>query len=75
MEKLHSFSPTELASLLCGDQAPEWSRDDILTYTEPKLGYSKERLVLIFYSEYNKVPMFNLSSHIMCVLFLKYFSL
>jgi hypothetical protein len=26
MEKLHSFSPTELASLLCGDQTPEVSK-------------------------------------------------
>lgn len=43
MEKLHSFSPTELASLLCGDQTPEWTKEDILNYTEPKLGYTRER--------------------------------
>lgn len=42
MEKLHSFSPTELASLLCGDQTPEWTKEDILNYTEPKLGYTRE---------------------------------
>ena len=48
MEKLHSFSPTELALLLCGDQTPEWSKDDILNYTDPKLGYTRERYGAIF---------------------------
>ena len=43
MEKLFPFSPSELQMILCGDQAPEWTRDDILNYTEPKLGYGKER--------------------------------
>ena len=43
MEKLFPFSPNELQMILCGDQAPEWTRDDILNYTEPKLGYCKER--------------------------------
>lgn len=28
--------------MLCGEQNPEWTREDIMTYTEPKLGYSKE---------------------------------
>ncbi|XP_074662874.1 E3 ubiquitin-protein ligase HECTD1-like [Tubulanus polymorphus] len=42
LEKLYSFSPSELQVKLCGDQAPSWTRDDILNYTEPKLGYTKE---------------------------------
>ncbi|KAL8608279.1 hypothetical protein ACOMHN_042146 [Nucella lapillus] len=42
MEKLHMFSPMELGSILCGDQAPSWTREDILNYTEPKLGYTRE---------------------------------
>ncbi|XP_070578129.1 E3 ubiquitin-protein ligase HECTD1-like isoform X7 [Ptychodera flava] len=42
MEKLHSFSPAEVQMMLCGDQAPNWTRDDILNYTEPKLGYTRE---------------------------------
>ncbi|XP_022105219.1 E3 ubiquitin-protein ligase HECTD1-like [Acanthaster planci] len=42
MEKLHSFSPSELQTMMCGDQAPMWTRDDILNYTEPKLGYTRE---------------------------------
>lgn len=43
MEKLHAFSPDELVTLICGDQYPNWSREDILNYTEPKQGYTKER--------------------------------
>ncbi|XP_033735284.1 E3 ubiquitin-protein ligase HECTD1-like isoform X2 [Pecten maximus] len=42
MDKLHSFSPTELATLMCGEQAPVWSREDVLNYTEPKLGYTRD---------------------------------
>ncbi|XP_021359960.1 E3 ubiquitin-protein ligase HECTD1-like [Mizuhopecten yessoensis] len=42
MEKLHSFSPTELATLMCGEQAPVWTREDVLNYTEPKLGYTRD---------------------------------
>ena len=37
------FSASELQMILCGDQAPQWSKDDVLNYTEPKLGYTKER--------------------------------
>lgn len=43
LSKLGSFSPDEVRLMLCGDQAPSWSREDLLAYTEPKLGYSKER--------------------------------
>ncbi|RXG51322.1 E3 ubiquitin-protein ligase HECTD1 [Armadillidium vulgare] len=28
--------------MLCGDQSPSWTREDILSYTEPKLGYTRE---------------------------------
>jgi E3 ubiquitin-protein ligase HECTD1 len=42
MEKLFLFSPTELQMILCGDQTPQWTREDILNYTEPKLGYTKD---------------------------------
>lgn len=42
MEKLHAFSPAELRTILCGDQAPDWTREDIMSYTEPKLGYTRE---------------------------------
>lgn len=43
MEKLAAFSPDEMRVMLCGDQNPEWSRDDLINYTEPKLGYTKDR--------------------------------
>ena len=28
--------------MLSGEQAPEWSYDDLMNYTEPKFGYTKE---------------------------------
>lgn len=43
MEKLAAFSPDEVRLMLCGDQSPAWNREDILNYTEPKLGYTKDR--------------------------------
>ncbi|XP_044749275.1 E3 ubiquitin-protein ligase Ufd4 isoform X2 [Coccinella septempunctata] len=42
MEKLAAFNPDELRIMLCGDQNPEWTREDLLNYTEPKLGYTKD---------------------------------
>ncbi|XP_011688691.1 PREDICTED: E3 ubiquitin-protein ligase HECTD1 [Wasmannia auropunctata] len=42
MEKLHAFSPDEMRAMLCGEQNPQWTREDLLNYTEPKLGYTKE---------------------------------
>lgn len=45
LTKLAAFTPEEIRKMLCGEQNPEWTRDDIITYTEPKLGYTKERWV------------------------------
>ncbi|XP_053567838.1 E3 ubiquitin-protein ligase HECTD1 [Bombina bombina] len=42
MEKLSSFSHEEVQMILCGNQSPSWSSDDIINYTEPKLGYTRE---------------------------------
>ncbi|XP_030767252.1 E3 ubiquitin-protein ligase Ufd4 isoform X3 [Sitophilus oryzae] len=42
MEKLAAFSPDEVAVMLCGNQNPEWTKEDLLNYTDPKLGYTKE---------------------------------
>ncbi|XP_019870714.1 E3 ubiquitin-protein ligase HECTD1 isoform X2 [Aethina tumida] len=42
MEKLAAFSPDEMRVMLCGDQNPEWTREDLINYTEPKLGYTKD---------------------------------
>lgn len=43
MEKLYAFSPEEIRAMLCGEQNPQWTREDLLNYTEPKLGYTRER--------------------------------
>lgn len=43
IEKLNAFTPLELKQMLCGQQEPKWTREDLLNYTEPKLGYNKER--------------------------------
>ncbi|CAG0885275.1 unnamed protein product [Cyprideis torosa] len=42
MERLNAFSPEELSLLVCGEQTPVWTRQDILNFTEPKLGFSRE---------------------------------
>ncbi|XP_066257361.1 E3 ubiquitin-protein ligase Ufd4 isoform X1 [Euwallacea similis] len=42
IEKLAAFSPDEMAVMLCGNQNPEWTKEDLLNYTEPKLGYTKD---------------------------------
>ncbi|XP_058454046.1 E3 ubiquitin-protein ligase Ufd4 isoform X2 [Malaya genurostris] len=42
LSKLAAFTPEEIRKMLCGEQNPEWTREDIITYTEPKLGYTKE---------------------------------
>lgn len=43
MDSLKSFESNELRVLISGDQAPKWTYEDIMNYTEPKLGYCKER--------------------------------
>ncbi|BES94932.1 Sad1 / UNC-like C-terminal [Nesidiocoris tenuis] len=42
MDKLRSFTPQETRLMLCGDQNPQWTREDLLNFTEPKLGYTRE---------------------------------
>lgn len=43
LNKLAAFSPEEARTMICGEQNPEWTREDLLNYTEPKLGYTKDR--------------------------------
>lgn len=43
LNKLAAFTPEEARLMICGEQHPEWTKDDLLNYTEPKLGYSKDR--------------------------------
>ncbi|XP_072939169.1 E3 ubiquitin-protein ligase Ufd4 isoform X2 [Epargyreus clarus] len=40
--RLRAFSPPELRLLLCGERGPAWTRDHLLQYTEPKLGYTRD---------------------------------
>lgn len=47
MEKLSSFSHEEVQMILCGNQSPSWAAEDIINYTEPKLGYTRDRYVLV----------------------------
>lgn len=42
IDKLGAFSPDEIKMMLCGDQCPVFTKDDIIKYTEPKLGYSRD---------------------------------
>jgi E3 ubiquitin-protein ligase HECTD1 len=42
IDTLQSFSAEELRLLLCGEQYPEWTREEIVQFTEPKLGYNRD---------------------------------
>lgn len=43
LQKLAAFSPSEARMMICGEQHPQWTREDLINYTEPKLGFSKDR--------------------------------
>jgi E3 ubiquitin-protein ligase HECTD1 len=32
----------QVRTMVCGDQAPVFTREEILKFTEPKLGYTKD---------------------------------
>jgi len=42
MDKLAVFTPSEVRTLLCGDQDPVFTKEEVIKYTEPKLGYTRE---------------------------------
>ena len=42
MEKLGPFTPEELQLMLSGEQVPQWTREDIMNYTDPKFGYTRD---------------------------------
>lgn len=48
VNKLAAFTPDEARMMICGEQTINWTRDDLLNYTEPKLGYTRERSVIEF---------------------------
>lgn len=43
LDKLRAFSPDEVRLMVCGNQNPQWTREDVINYTEPKLGYTRDR--------------------------------
>lgn len=43
LNKLAAFTPDEARVMICGEQNPDWTKEDLMNYTEPKLGYSKDR--------------------------------
>jgi E3 ubiquitin-protein ligase HECTD1 len=47
MDSLKCFEPMEIQVLISGEQAPNWTYDEIINYTEPKLGYTKERFFFV----------------------------
>ena len=47
MRKLQIFSPYELKLMLCGEQSPSWTREDLLKFTLPKYGYTYDRYVVM----------------------------
>ena len=42
IEKLNIFTPEEVRVLISGEPYPNWDKTDLLTYTEPKSGYTKD---------------------------------
>lgn len=53
LNKLAAFTPSEARKMICGEQNPEWTREELMNYTEPKLGYSKDRFVISVFSKNN----------------------
>lgn len=49
VNKLAAFTPDEARMMICGEQNINWTRDDLLNYTEPKLGYTKERCIFLIF--------------------------
>ena len=45
IEHLRCFNPHELKLLLCGNQWPSWTLDDLLNYIEPSHGFTRERFL------------------------------
>lgn len=42
MEKLRPFSPSELQLMISGEQVPHWTKEDVVSYTEPKYGFTRD---------------------------------
>ncbi|KAI6238131.1 HECT-type E3 ubiquitin transferase [Aphelenchoides fujianensis] len=42
LRSLKMLTPYEVQKLLSGEQYPEWTREDLINFTEPKLGYTRD---------------------------------
>ncbi|KAI6223049.1 BMA-HECD-1, isoform a [Aphelenchoides fujianensis] len=42
LRSLKMLTPFEVQKLLSGEQYPEWTREDLINFTEPKLGYTRD---------------------------------
>ncbi|CAM4755870.1 unnamed protein product [Rotaria magnacalcarata] len=42
LHHLQCFNPSELQLILCGNQWPSWTLDDLLTHIEPNHGFTRE---------------------------------
>lgn len=43
LDHLQCFNPDELQLVLCGNQWPSWTLEDLLAYIEPSHGFTRER--------------------------------
>merc|ERR1712008_136799 len=41
-KQMDPFRSFEVKSMLCGDQSPVFTKEDIIKFTDPKLGYTRE---------------------------------
>lgn len=76
LKKLAAFSPVEARMMICGEQHPQWTREDLINYTEPKLGYSKDRLIIvILYKTYLLVLLIYIKILFLYILVLDFYVL
>ncbi|KAI6657623.1 E3 ubiquitin-protein ligase HECTD1 isoform X6 [Oopsacas minuta] len=51
MNTLSCFQPEELRLVACGEQVPNWTREDLLNFTEAKNGYDKMSTAYLMFTE------------------------
>lgn len=45
IDHLRCFNPQELQLILCGNQWPSWTLEDLLAYIEPVHGFTRDKFV------------------------------
>ncbi|KAL3124758.1 hypothetical protein niasHT_001595 [Heterodera trifolii] len=51
LSSLTCYSTSELQTLISGEQSPRWTREDLLRYSEPKLGYTRDSVGFLNFVE------------------------